>query len=344
MVGERLDWVDVARGMAILLIVELHTQGALRQLGADHPLLVSINVALATVRLPTFFLVSGLLSVSVLAVPWREFLRRRPATLLYLYLLWGSVLLAVATLLAAATGGSATTVARANLHDLLVADSVLWYLAALAVFCTAAKLSRRIPAPLQLAAATALAMVATIDLFPAASWGIDHMLSCYLYFLIGRHFRPVVIDFATSATTRRCVLLAVTWLVAGGLLRLADPSGRALIALLPLVALPLAVSLAGIVAGRPVAAPLRSIGRHTLPIYVLHPVVIAILVGVSGGDQPLAGLPLAGLPLAGQAGLVLAATAAVAASCWLLWRRLRRVPGLFDLPTPQAAVGHRSRT
>ncbi|MDG4762588.1 acyltransferase family protein [Solwaraspora sp. WMMD406] len=346
--------MDVARGAAILLIVELHTQGALRLLGADHPLLSSVNVALATVRLPTFFLVSGLLAVSVLAVPWRQFLRRRPGSLLYLYLLWGGILLAVTTLLAVVTGEPAA-VARATAHALLVADSELWYLVALAVFCTVSRLTRAVPVAVQLAAAAALAALAATDLLPITSWGVDHMLSCYLYFLIGRHFRPAVIAFSRGATIRRCVLLGVTWLVVGGLLRLADPSGRALLALLPLVALPLAVSLAAVAVDRPVGAPLRIIGRHTLPIYVLHPVVIAVLAWsaapgpttdhLSGGEPPPhADLPLADLPLAGQAGLVLVTTAGVAASCWLAWRLLRRIPGLFELPAPRVAVDQRGRT
>ena len=339
--ADRIGWVDAARGATIVLIVALHTQGALATLGADHPALDSVNVALATVRLPTFFLISGLFAAAALEAPARAFVRRRPALFGYLYLLWSAILIATVTVLALATGKPVGDAAGGALHDALFADGVLWYFAALAVFFTVARLTRRLPVAAQFAGALVLAVVAATDVLPIPSWGVDHMLSSYVWFLAGWHGRARAEAFAARATPVRCLALAGGWLAGGALLRLADPSGRALVALLPLVAVPLAISLAAVVTRRFDVARLRTLGRHTLPVYVLHPVVIAVLVAGLGALTPR---PLADLPLPVQALLVLVGLVAVTAASWGAWRALHRVTWLFALPAPRvpvpAAVGN----
>jgi len=88
-VRRRLAWVDITRGLSIVLVMVLHTQGALTGAGMDASTTDAVNVPLATVRMPAFFLVSGLLAGGVLGRPWPEFLRRRPALFGYLYSLFG---------------------------------------------------------------------------------------------------------------------------------------------------------------------------------------------------------------------------------------------------------------
>jgi hypothetical protein len=77
-----------------------------------------------------------------------------------------------------------------------------------------------------------------------------------------------------------------------------------------------------------VATALSALGRRTLPVYVMHMPVVAVLHGLSIGllsarigDQPLLAIvePVS-------------ATGLVVAVCLLVHRALNKVGGLFDLP------------
>jgi hypothetical protein len=121
------------------------------------------------------------------------------------------------------------------------------------------------------------------------------------------------------------VTVGLIWVVLTRLAIKVDPLlGNAVTAALALVAVPAglgtAVRLATI--GSPLARGLIVIGRSTLPIYVLHPLVLRLLF--IAFDRPQ------GVPKACWV-LLLAAVAIIASL--QLGRWLSRVPGLFGLPS-----------
>ncbi|MBE7202486.1 MAG: acyltransferase family protein, partial [Parafilimonas terrae] len=84
----RLAWVDVAKGICILLVVMMHsvtgTGEAMGGEGFMHPV-----VAFAKpFRIPDFFLLSGLFMGRVIDRDWRLFSDRRVVHFAYFYLLW----------------------------------------------------------------------------------------------------------------------------------------------------------------------------------------------------------------------------------------------------------------
>src|SRR5918997_1351335 len=81
----RLDWVDAAKGMSILLVVGHHIVWFLERSGQAPGAVVSANEALASLRMPLFFLASGLLAAGPLAAQWRGGVRKRGAFFLFLY-------------------------------------------------------------------------------------------------------------------------------------------------------------------------------------------------------------------------------------------------------------------
>src|SRR5687768_13637587 len=84
----RLAWVDVAKGICIVLVVIMHaTLGTGEALGGEgfmHTLVAFSK----PFRIPDFFLLSGLFLGRVIDRDWRLFADRRVVHFAYFYLLW----------------------------------------------------------------------------------------------------------------------------------------------------------------------------------------------------------------------------------------------------------------
>ena len=89
----RLLWVDVAKGACILLVVLHHA--VVKDLALQAPpalqavaaAWVWVSMALKPVRMPLFFVLSGLVAASAVRRPWAD-ARRRVLSPYYLYVVW----------------------------------------------------------------------------------------------------------------------------------------------------------------------------------------------------------------------------------------------------------------
>jgi uncharacterized membrane protein YcfT len=88
MAAPRVAWLDMARGLCMVLVVLLHADIASGRPHEQSAVACLINMALVPLRLPLFFLVSGLLAARLLSRSPREVLVRRVLFCLYLYVLW----------------------------------------------------------------------------------------------------------------------------------------------------------------------------------------------------------------------------------------------------------------
>src|SRR5262249_20623027 len=84
----RVDWVDYAKGICIVMVVMMHSvlgvELAAAQNGFMHPL-----VAFAKpFRMPDFFLISGLFLSLVIDHDWRTYLDRKVVPFAFFYWLW----------------------------------------------------------------------------------------------------------------------------------------------------------------------------------------------------------------------------------------------------------------
>ncbi|HFQ16064.1 MAG TPA: acyltransferase, partial [Rhodobacteraceae bacterium] len=103
----RMNWVDMAKGISILLVVMMYaiysTGRATGETGFMHYV-----IGFATpFRMPEFFLLSGLFLGNVIARDWRRFLDRRVVHYLYFYAVWASILIIVKVALFAGDPGRA---------------------------------------------------------------------------------------------------------------------------------------------------------------------------------------------------------------------------------------------
>src|SRR6201746_2008431 len=87
----RIDWVDYAKGICIVMVVMMHSvlgvEAAAGQTGFMHVL-----VAFAKpFRMPDFFLISGLFLSVVIDRDWRTYLDRKVVHFAYFYALWVTI-------------------------------------------------------------------------------------------------------------------------------------------------------------------------------------------------------------------------------------------------------------
>lgn len=330
--ADRLVWVDVARGICIMLVVLLHTHGTLTRVGLDLSAVDRISVPLSTVRMPAFFLVSGLFARRALTRPWRDFWVLRPAFFGYLYLLWSLIFLVGFVTVAMVGSASVAATARSRIGEFLFLDGELWYLAALAVYFLVARLSRAIPPAVQMAVAAVLWQLVAVGVVPVFSWGTEHLLSLYVFFLAGLFGRSIIMTWAERINPIGAAVLVITWTAGAVAVEQLDPDGRLRGAVLPLVGVPMLLALAVLAARndrwlRVFRPGVQRLGEATLPIYVLHPLA---LVGV-GAAVTLVGRPVAA-PLWAAVPVALAVAVAVALGCLVAARALRPLPWLFALP------------
>ncbi|MDR7036964.1 putative membrane protein YcfT [Methylobacterium sp. BE186] len=272
----RLAWVDVAKGLCIILVVMMHstlgTGEAMGEEGFMHPV-----VAFAKpFRIPDFFLLSGLFLGRVIDRDWRLFSDRRVVHFAYFYGLW--VLIQSAAKYAQIVDGAGPTAFLAHLARALVEPySTLWFIYLLAVFSVVTKLLRGVPP------AVLLGLAALLQIVPVAtsSYLLEEFCARYVYFLGGYLFASRIFAFADTVRAHPTLALAGLGLWAGieGWLAFAPSPlpGFPTLASLPLVSLLLGgagalaiVAVAALLtrAGGIVAAALRMCGRRSIVIYL----------------------------------------------------------------------------
>src|SRR6187402_3945856 len=88
---ERIDWVDYAKGICIIMVVMMHSVLGV-ELAAGQTGFMHVLVAFAKpFRMPDFFLISGLFLAVVIDRDWRTYLDRKVVHFAYFYVLWVTI-------------------------------------------------------------------------------------------------------------------------------------------------------------------------------------------------------------------------------------------------------------
>jgi uncharacterized membrane protein YcfT len=339
----RKAWADNAKAICVLLVVFNHATGLyvaieFNTYGHAWQMWNLIALALGPIRVPLFFVISGYFSRNSLSAPWKKVARPRLLKMLYVYTVWSLIfvgLFSTAIIFPLAE----PDYSYRGLWRVLLPVNHLWYLYALAVFFTVAKLVRRVPSPIIIAGGALLFTVAE------ATWQpIPSGLIRYLFFYLVGAFAPSIVDRLTTrmplavwgALTVACVAAAVG-IQRGGL-------GHNPFAVLSLSAMAVPAALQAILRLDDIniiSRPLSWLGQRTLPVYVMHIPLLAALF--AGFDAVLTRRWSSGAASVVLATLPPAVTVAASAAALLIYSLLVRSPGgkwLFDLPgTPHRFVG-----
>ncbi len=271
----RIDWVDYAKGICIVMVVMMHSvlgvEAAAGQTGFMHAV-----VAFAKpFRMPDFFLLSGLFLGVVIDRDWRTYLDRKVVHFAYFYVLWVTIQFGFkAPAFAAEQGWS--HVGWLYLESFIEPFGTLWFIYLLPVFFVVTKATRRLP-PLAILAVAAVLEAAHVS----TGWTVpDEFAARFVYFYAGYLFASRV--FALSDRARAKPRLALgglaLWALTDAALVYGGLSEWPVISL----ALGLAGACAIIVTGTLLARAgwlngLRFCGEHSIVIYLAFflPMVIA---------------------------------------------------------------------
>ena len=262
----RVDWVDYAKGICIVMVVMMHSvlgvELAAGENGFMHPL-----VAFAKpFRMPDFFLISGLFLPLVIDRGWRTFLDRKVVHFAYFYVLWVTIQFGFK----APSFAAETNWAHAGylyLESFVEPFGTLWFIYLLPIFFVVTKATRRLP-PLLI---WGLAAVLEMSHFSTGWTAIDEFGARFVYFYTGYLFADYV--FALSAQARAWPRLALAslllWaLLDGGLVRL-GVSERPVISLaLGLAGACAVVTVATLLARAKWLDFIRFCGEHSIVIYL----------------------------------------------------------------------------
>jgi uncharacterized membrane protein YcfT len=329
--GSRVVWVDAAKGMSILLVVLHHVVSYLQVRGWVPAPVAAGNEALASLRMPLFFLASGLFVAGPMAAPWRTLLHKRVVFFLYLYVLWTLIRFAFfSTLVPPGVDPFGAADPTALVWSLLLPGPSMWFLYALALFSVIGKLVRRFPvAPVLITTGILSALVGAGVLESGTRW--DYMARFLFFFLLGWHARTLVERLARATTLLRVAGAAVVCLLGAGAAVVLDLRAVPGVAFaLNCVAVTFGVLFSGWLTCFRVSRPLVTLGRQTLPVYLMHMLWLAVIV------TGLRHLPLAGAPPATIAYVLPVALTVVVVGLSLLTHQIlmkARATWLFALPS-----------
>ena len=221
----RVDWVDYAKGICIVMVVMMHSvlgvEAAAGQTGFMHWLVMFAK----PFRMPDFFLISGLFLAVVIDRDWRTYLDRKVLHFAYFYLLWVTIQFGFkAPSFAAETNWG--HVLYLYLESFIEPFGTLWFIYLLPIFFVVTKLTRKAPPSAIWLVAAALEMAHVMT-----GWTvIDEFCGRFVYFYSGYWLAGYVFAFSDRARVQPALALAglALWaFVNGGLVsvrpqRLAD--------------------------------------------------------------------------------------------------------------------------
>jgi uncharacterized membrane protein YcfT len=263
---ERIDWVDYAKGLCIVMVVMMHsTLGVEAALGEKGWLHYAVAFA-KPFRMPDFFLISGLFLACVIDRDWRTYLDRKVVHFAYFYVLWVTIQFAFKAPGLAAEHGL-PGIAGLYLMAFIEPFGTLWFIYLLPLFFVITKLARGVP-PLLVWLIAAGLEIAPVE----TGWTmIDEFAGRFVYFYTGYILAPRIFALAASVQGRPAVAVAalLAWAAFNGFYVMAGASDLAFVSLtLGLLGAAAVVAVSALMAKSDVFAPLRYCGQHSIVVYL----------------------------------------------------------------------------
>ncbi|MGO1383637.1 MAG: acyltransferase family protein [Arachnia sp.] len=345
MTPERLHWADTAKALAVVLVVLYHVSltamVAMSDVGPDPHFWGVLSTWLLPVRMPLFFLISGVLAGPALRRPWRRVMRPRVLDNVWTFWIWS---FGTAALYAWAYSPQsfAETTLRA-LTWMFTFGGSYWYLPLLTMFFVTAKCLRRLPIIVLGGSMVLYCLAPDLPRNMGSPMANDAMLllirycQFLLWFATGVFLRPLVERWARATAPVMIIATVVyvplasryyngqelglpSWLTELGVRR------AHLTPLLSVLGITVALGLSRMSSRLMIVRRLsRYLAERTLPIYLVHPLAVMLLVLAVPHLGPQSASTTAILVPALVAGLVLFST--------LVYDRSRDVlPWLYRSP------------
>ncbi len=196
--SSRLQWVDMAKGLSILLVVMMYSAFGIGEETGGTGYLHWIIAWASPFRMPEFFAISGLFLSQVIARDWRRYADRRVVHYLYFYAIWAIIQIVFKVALVA--GDPATAVSYLA-WAIVEPYGVLWFIYMLAVFSAATKLLHDMRVPHW--AVLAIAAVLQMSALHTGSYIVDQFADYFVYFYAGYALAPAHLQAGRLGRTAR---------------------------------------------------------------------------------------------------------------------------------------------
>ncbi len=262
----RVDWVDNAKGICIVMVVMMHSVLGVELAAGQTGFMHLVVMFAKPFRMPDFFLISGLFLPLVIGRDWRTYLDRKVVHFAYFYVLWVTIQFGFK----AASFAADTSWAHVGflyLESFIDPFGTLWFIYMLPVFFVVTKAVRRWPPLLVwgILAALESAHVAT-------GWTlIDEFCARFVYVYSGYLFADYVFALSDRARARPTLALAALalWaLVNGGLVAAGLSEWPLISLLLGLTGACAIVTIGTLLARARWLDFLRFCGEHSIVIYL----------------------------------------------------------------------------
>jgi len=281
----RVEWVDEARGIGILLVVVGHVLGGLeaaRILAADGPGPVAIRW-IYSFHMPLFFFLSGLFAMRAATGPFGAYVAGKLRTVAYPYLVWSVLQTLVHLALSRFTNQQVHATALLTLLYRPIMQ--FWFLYALFLIFIVFGALVRGGAGRGAVLAVALGLYVIAQVGTLGPWGVTYSVANnMLYFAAGvavaDHIHRWVAALTRGAAARGGLLAfaVLTGALAAGAVD--NPWGKPVVAMIGIVG---TVALTALVRGGG-ASLLRGWGERSLQIYVAHTIAAAaVRIGLQRG-------------------------------------------------------------
>lgn len=255
--------MDFLRGAAIFLVVLWHLEVVATQNGVNVPEVLHImNAAFRPFRMPTLMFISGMLLQRSLRKPLRIYYFGKVRTLVWPYVIWATVFLAVArphTML--------------DIRQWLPAGH-LWFLYFITIYYLLAPLLKRVPSWI-----VAILAFSGSAIMPQAS--IPDMGLYFAGFFFLGHFaseHPSVVERVTSRSWLWLYTVAASVMLTASIVDSSRLVFRAELAPFALAGVLVLLNAAKLADGLSWTRPVRFIGRNSIVYYVAHyPIYLLLL-------------------------------------------------------------------
>ncbi|WP_291958512.1 acyltransferase family protein [Chelatococcus sp.] len=253
----RVAWVDIAKGICIILVVMMHSTLGLEYAVGREGFMNTIVVFARPFRMPDFFLLSGLFLARVIDRDWRSYGDKRVLHFVYFYVLWYIIQFGMKGW--GMAEGNPVEFARLFLLGFIEPLGTLWFVYLLAVLSVVTKLLKGVPGILLVAVAAAL------EIAPVATgWTvIDEFCERWVYFLVGYLCAPMIFRFAAQVPKHRLTAIGglAVWALVNGFFAFSASPVEGLPTFASLPVLSLILGIAGSAAIITVASLLVSVGK-----------------------------------------------------------------------------------
>ena len=265
--GKRVDCVDYAKGICIVMVVMMHSTLGVEAAAGREGWLHAFVAFAKPFRMPDFFLISGLFLARVIHRDWRLYFDRKVVHFAYFYVLWMTIQFVFKAPGLAVQDG-VTAVISLYAVSFIEPFGTLWFIYLLPIFFIVSKLTRRVPPIIVwvIAAALEIAPIAT-------GWTvIDEFAGRFVYFYTGYVLAPHIFRLARhvgDAAPARTAVALLSWVLLNGVLVFAGFADLPVLSLaLGLLGAMAIVCIATRLAQSNVADCLRYCGKHSIVIYL----------------------------------------------------------------------------